>query len=333
MTLPIPSTILVTGATGFTGRVLVKKLVTAGHSVRVIARPSSRAGDLEGLPIQWFRGEVYSPAVVAEAMEGVTVVFHIATLYRDGGADETEHQKVHVESTKLLASAATKQASFSRFIHVSTVGVHGHIDTPPADETAPIAPGDAYQRTKWEAEKWLHDFAADNDLPYTIIRPAAIYGPGDARLLKVFRMALKKRYVLLGNGKCLYHLIHVDDLTDVMIRAAWHPGALGEVFICGNPTAVTLEELGRTVAETLNHPFKVLRVPAGPVFLVADICEFVCKPFGISPPIYRRRVAFFTKDRSFDTRKVRNTLEWEPRLTNNEGIRETALAYRDQGKL
>jgi len=331
--LPPNSTVLITGATGFTGRVLTRRLVQEGHQVRAIARNSSNLGDLEDLDITWFRGEVYDPDLIQSAMEGVEYVFHIATLFRDGGAAEDEHRKVHVESTQLLAKQAVSQPGFNRMIHISTVGVHGHIDNPPASETAPYKPGDEYQRTKLEAEEWLRAEAPGLGLEYTILRPAAIYGPEDRRLLKLFRMALKKRYILLGNGKCLYHLIHVEDLVDLMLRAAISDRTPGEAFICGNPEAMTLIDLGRTVAGTLDHPFKPLRIPAGPVFLLADLCEALCKPFGISPPLYRRRVAFFTKDRSFDTRKVRDALDWTPSRDNETGIRETALAYREAGWL
>jgi dihydroflavonol-4-reductase len=327
------STALVTGATGFTGRVLVRRLVAEGHQVRAIARSSSDLADLARLDITWFRGEVYDPELVRRAMDGVAVVFHIATLYRDGGADESEHRRVHVDSTRLLAEAAVAQPGFQRFVHVSTVGVHGHIEHPPANEESPYHPGDAYQRTKLEAEQWLRTYAPAHGLSFVVLRPAAIYGPEDTRLLKVFRMALKRYFVLLGQGKCLYHLIHVDDLVELMLLAAKHPAAEGQAFICGNAEPIDLERLGRLVAETLGHPFRVLRVPAGPVFLLADLCEAVCKPLRISPPIYRRRVAFFTKDRSFDTSKVRGTLGWTPKYTNEEGIRQTARAYRERGDL
>lgn len=331
--LPAHTPILVTGATGFTGRVLTRRLVAEGHQVRAIARSSSTLGDLSELPISWFRGDVYDPEVIAEAVQGVRVVFHIATLFRDGGADESEHRRVHVDSTRLLAEACRDQPDFLRFVHVSTVGVHGHIEHPPADEEAPFRPGDEYQRTKLEAEEVLQAFAADSGLPYTLLRPAAIYGPEDQRLLKLFRMALRPRFLLIGSSRGLYHLIHVEDLVEIMLRAAVSPKALGEVFICGNPEAVSLEDLGRTVAEALDHPFKPLRIPAAPVFFLADLCEAVCRPLGVRPPLYRRRVAFFTKDRSFDTRKVQDLLAWQPSRTNREGLQETARAYRAAGWL
>jgi dihydroflavonol-4-reductase len=327
--IPAGTPVLVTGATGFTGSVLARRLVEMGLNVRAIARESSDLSPLADLDIIWFRGDVYDGETVANAVEGVKYIFHVAAAFRVSGVTDSVYRNVHVTSTQLLAKAALQQDCFKRFVHVSTVGVHGHIKTPPADETAPFNPGDIYQVTKAEAETWLHAFAAECNLPYTVIRPAAIYGPGDTRLLKLFKMAMRLFFVLLGNGKCLYHLIHVEDLVAAMILAATHPAAQGEAFICGNPECVTLEHMGRVVGEALGHKVRVLRVPAWPVFLLADLCEWVCRPLHLKPPIYRRRVAFFTKDRSFDTRKLRDVLGYTCSHTSEDGIAETAEWYRD----
>lgn len=327
------SVVLVTGATGFTGRELVRRLAGRGCRIRGIARGSSDLQPLADLDIEWFRGEVYDPDTVTAAMQGVNYVFHIAAAFRESGIPDEMYRNVHVTSTRLLAAEALRQPDFRRFVHVSTVGVHGHIENPPADENTPFRPGDIYQETKAEAETWLHGFAAAHQLDYTVIRPAAIYGPGDTRLLKVFRMAVKPAFILLGRGKCLYHLIHVEDLAEIMILAATHPCASGETFICGNPECVTLEQMGRVVADELGHRVRVLRLPAWPVFLAADLCEAVCRPLRIKPPLYRRRVAFFTKDRSFDTRKLRDVLGYTCRYENGEGLRATARWYRDHGWL
>lgn len=327
------STILITGATGFTGRHLCKRLVADGHHVRAICRPDSVMKDLSCLPVTWFRGNVYDEELIKQAMQDVHYVFHMATLYRYGGATESEHRKVHVESTRLLAEAAARQPDFKRFIHVSTIGVHGHIDNIPADETAPFAPGDAYQMTKLEAETWLNHFAAEREFPYTILRPAAIYGPGDERLLKIFRMALKPVFPRIGKSRGLYHLIHVEDLVEIMILAASRPEALGEPFICGNPEAITLENFVKTVGETFGKSPRFIQLPAAPLFALAGLCEKICTPLRIPPPLYRRRVAFFTKDRSFNTEKVRLKLGWSPKYSNEQGIQNTALAYREARKL
>lgn len=327
--LPPGTCVLVTGATGFTGQVLVRKLCAMGLQVRAIARQSSSREIRAGLPVEWYEGQVYDPAVIAEAMQAVEYVFHVAAAYRDPSLADSEYHRVHVESTRHLAQAALAQPSFKRFVLVSTVGVHGHIENPPANEESPFNPGDVYQRTKAEAEQWLHGFARQHNLSYAVIRPAAIYGPGDRRLLKVFRMAKAPFFVMLGNGRCLYHLIHVEDLAEAIIRAAWHPAAEGEAFICGDPQSIALEDMGRIIANELGRRFRPLRLPAAPFFALADLTEAICRPLKLSPPIYRRRVAFFTKDRSFDTRKIREKLDFSCKWAADSGLRDTARWYLD----
>lgn len=325
--IPAGTPVLVTGATGFTGSFLVRRLVEMGVHVRAIARSSSDLTPFQGLPIQWFRGEVHDQETVHAACQGVEYIFHVAAAYRQAKIKDEDYKNVHVESTKLLAYSALRNPGFRRFVHVSTVGVHGHIDTPPADENYRFAPGDIYQRTKLEGELWIREFAKEKGLAISVVRPAAIMGPGDKRLLKVFRMAAKPIFPVLGFGKCLYHLIHVDDLVSSMILCSVHPAALNEVFICGNSEAIRLVDLGKIVAQFIGNRFFVLRVPVTPFFIAASICEALCKPFGIEPPIYRRRVSFFTKDRSFDTRKLREKLGFVPAYDNRSAIEATARWY------
>ena len=325
--------VLVTGATGFTGAVLVRKLVAMDAQVRAIARPQSKLGSLADLPVRWHLGDVADEGVIRAAAEGARYIFHLATAYRRGGTSAEEHRRIHVTSTQRLAEVARATPDFQRFVHVSTVGVHGHIEDGPADESAPFRPGDSYQETKAEAETWLRAFSGERAFPYTILRPAAIIGPGDKRLFKVFRMASRPVFPIIGQGRCLYHIIHVEDLADAILCAATHPAAQGEAFICGNAEPIPLVEMARTIAETLGRRLRVVRLPAAPFYAAADLCEALCRPFGIQPPLYRRRVAFFTKDRQFDTRKLRQRLGFTTRYDNRTGVVETTRWYRENGWL
>jgi dihydroflavonol-4-reductase len=334
LTFPSDAVALVTGATGFTGSVLIKKLCECGIRVKAIARASSKRDAFQGLPIEWIEGNVYDPDTVERAMAGVDTIFHVAAAYREAGIKDETYRKVHLDSTQLLAQAALKSPNFKRFLHVSTVGVHGHIENPPANESYPFSPGDVYQQTKAEAELWLRDFAPKNGLPFTVIRPAAIYGPGDRRLLKIFKMATWPVFPVLGSSRGqLYHLIHVEDLAGIFIQAALHPKAQGEVFIGGDPCALALADIVSIISNEFGRKSRLIRVPAWPFFWMAALCETVCRPFGIAPPIYKRRVAFFTKDRSFDTSKLRNLLDFQYKWTTEQGLRETARWYRNKGWL
>lgn len=330
---PSGSQVLVTGATGFTGQVLCRQLVQAGCRVRALARASSDLSGLADLPIRWHRGEVYDKTTVKEAAEGAETIFHVAAAFREAKSTDRDYWNVHVKSTRLLAAEAQKTPAFRRLVLVSTVGVHGHVEDPPADETYRFAPGDPYQRTKAEAEKWLTQHARRTGIPYTIIRPCAIYGPGERRFLKFFKMAAKPVFPILGKGKCWYHLVHVEDLSRAMMRASVAEEAQGQAFIVGSSRPIQLERMARIIAGVYGHPIRIVRLPIEPFFLLGDLCERVCKPLGIEPPIYRRRVAFYSKDRYFDTGKMRRLLGYRPRYENEQGIAELAEWYRDNGWL
>ena len=331
--IPKGTPVLVTGASGFTGIVLTRKLVEAGLNVSAIARKSSNLDPLKGLDITWFRGDVFDETTIKEALAGQHYVFHVAAAFRDPESTEKDYWNVHVRSTQIIAEEVIKNQDFKRYIHVSTIGVHGHIENPPATEEYRFAPGDGYQRTKLQAEEWLNEFAATHPLSYTIIRPAAIYGPGDRRLVKLFKMALWFRFPLLGKGNCMYHLVHVDDLTNTFIIAATHPDAEGETIISGAEAPIGIADIAKIVATHMGKTTKVIRLPIGPFFLLADFCEILCRPLKIEPPIYRRRVAFYSKDRHFDISKMKRVLDYSPRHSNKDGIIETADWYIKQGWL
>ena len=322
------STALVTGASGFTGSVLVRRLVQMGVRVRAIARMTSRLDALADLDIEWVRGDVDDHNVVETGSEGVEYIFHLAAAYREARRSERTYHRVHVVSTQRLAAAAVRNRDFKRFVHISTIGVHGHVEHPPADEHAPFRPDDAYQRTKAEAERWIRNFAPAHGLPLTVLRPCAIYGPGDQRLLKLFKMVDRGFFPLLGRHTNLYHLIHVEDLVDAILLAAVHPAALNEIFIVGNPHWITLEQMAQVVAAALGRRVRIVRLPAWPFVFLAGACEVLCRPFDLEPPLHRRRVAFYTKDRAFDTTKLTERLGYRPRFSNEEGIAQTAAWYR-----
>lgn len=322
--------VLITGATGFTGKVLAEKLTALGANITAIARGSSNIDALSTLNISWVRGEVYDAETIRAATKDVDYIFHLAAAFREEKDNDEAYRQVHVTSTQLLAEQAIKNPSFKRFIHVSTVGVHGHIKEGLADENYRFSPGDGYQRTKLEAEHWLNDWAPKEGLPYSIVRPAPIYGPGDGRLLKLFKMINKGYLLILGKGKCIYHLVHVDDLTNLIMLAATHDKARSETFIAAGETPIALEEMGQLIAAHLGKKLKVVRLPIGPFFLVADVCKAICAPLGIQPPIYRRRVAFYTKDRKFNIEKSKKVLGYIPQHSNAEGLAETADWYRHQ---
>ena len=323
---------LVTGASGFTGSYLVRNLLKHGYQVRAFVRPQSNLAALEGLDVELVRGVLEEPADVLEAVAGVDVVFHIAALYREAGVPDRRYWEVNVEGTRHVLDAAVRHG-VERVVHCSTVGVHGHIDQPPANEFAPFKPGDVYQVTKLEGEKLAWQYWKREQLPVTVVRPTGIYGPGDMRFAKLYRMVQKGTFVMLGRGDTLYHLTYVEDLVEGIRLAGEVEKAVGQPYILGGDGWTTLGEFVALVARTLGVKPPRRRLPVWPVYFAGYLCKKVCIPLGVEPPIYRRRVKFFTKDRAFDISKAKSELGYQPRVSLEEGVRRTAAWYKEHGIL
>ena len=324
--------ILVTGGTGFTGSHLVSSLLRDYGRVRVLTRSAARASAALPPGVEVIQGDICDPEAVDRATEGCEIVYNLAAAFREPGITNARYAQVHVEGTRHLLEASLRHG-VRRIVHCSTVGVLSHIENPPADESWEYSPGDVYQATKAEGERVALAYARDRGAPVTVVRPTPIYGPGDTRLLKLFKLISRRRFVMLGDGQIYFHLVHVDDLVRGLRLLGTHPGAVGEVFIIGGAEYLTLNEVVALIGRELGVPAPRRHLPARPFQLLGSLCERICVPLGITPPIYRRRVDFFTKSRAFSIRKAREILGFVPEVDLETGIRETIAWYRGQGQL
>ena len=322
--------ILVTGAAGFAGLALTRALVASGHPVRALVRKPGQVPELERLGAEVVQGDVRDPRIVQRSVEARGVVFHLASLLRRAGVPDSLYREVHVDATRHLIEAAAA-AGVRRFVHCSTVGVHGDVAGGPADEDAPMAPGDIYQRTKLEGEAAARDTAVRTGLALTVVRPGPMYGPADRRLFKLIGGVARRRFLLLGSGKPHLQMVYVDDLVEGLRLAAEAPEAVGRTYILTGEEAPTLHELVQEIAAIAGVPAPRVRLPVWPFWLAGALCEAVCLPFGVEPPIYRRRVKFFTNNRWFDISRARAELGFAPRIPLREGIRRTLDSYRNLG--
>ncbi len=310
----------------------MRKLCSLGLHVRVLIRDQVKHDIFNSLNVELVRGDIANPTVVEKAVEGVEQVFHIAAVFRTAGLPEKVYRDVHVKGTEHLLNMSLKY-SVKRFVHCSTVGVHGHIEKSPANESYRFKPGDVYQKTKLEGEQKALQFGRETGLPVTIIRPCAIYGPGDMRLLKLFRMASKKVVFLLGSGENLYHMVYIDDLINALLMVSENDKAIGETFIIGGEESLSLNKLIDLIAQVQNIRNVKIHLPVKPFQLLGSVCESICLPLKLKPPIYRRRVDFFTKSRSFDISKALKILKFEPKVDIIQGITNSISWYREQNIL
>ena len=321
---------LVTGVTGFTGDHLARGLAAGGRHVRALVRDRARAKDLETLDVELVSGDLRDRRALERAVAGVDTIYHIAAVYRQAGISADTYRAVNATAVATLVEVAAR-AGVRRLVHCSTVGVHGDVEHPPANEDAPLRPGDIYQVTKLEGERLAREAGARLGIEVTIVRPTGIYGPGDRRLLRLFRGVARGRFPILGSGEIYYHLTYIDDLVAGFRLCGEHASAAGRTYILAGGEVTTLNALVALVAEVAGVRPPRLHLPVWPFWIAGAVCEAICVPFGIEPPIYRRRVDFFTKSRAFDITRARREIGYEPRVGLREGIRRTLEWYRQQG--
>jgi nucleoside-diphosphate-sugar epimerase len=259
-------------------------------------------------------------------------VFHLAAAFRQINLPRRDYWEVNVQGTRLVAEACLRHGT-RRLVYCSTQGVHGHIRDVPGDETSPIAPEDYYQQTKYEGEQAVWEVARQG-LAASVGRPMAIYGPGDPeRFLMLFRAVVRGRFLMFGAGETFYHPCYIDNLVDAFELMAEHPKAVGETYLIGDDRYVSLNELVGQVAASLGQPVRIIHLPFAPLWWAATVCEGVCAPFGIAPPLFRRRADWFRQVRAFSIDKARRELGFVPRVPLAEGLARTAAWYRDHGYL
>jgi nucleoside-diphosphate-sugar epimerase len=329
--------LLVTGGTGFIGSHLAEQGRRLGAEVVVLGltgRPEERANVelLRRQGVEVVSGSITDAELCRQAVRGATHVFHLAVAMREGGKSDEFFESVNLDGTRRLLEASVEEG-VRRFVYCSTIGIYGHRVPGITREDSPLAPGNIYERTKVSAERLVRELGAERSLPYTILRPADVYGPRDHRLLKLFKGVSAGRFPFFGSGEGRRHMIYVDDVVSGFFRACERDRALGESFILAGPKACTLRDLVAEVQAATGSRRYGMRLPLKPMLVVAAVVEDVSRVLGVDPPIYRRRMDFFWSDSEFDTTHARQGLDWAPQVDLPEGIRRTLEDYRRSGAL
>lgn len=325
--------VCVTGGTGFTGAALVERLLRDGHSVSVLDKQPGLIDDkLKEAGADIVYGSVADRQVVAKVVDGAEVVMHLAAAFREIGVPDSLYKDVNVNGTRIVAEEALRVKA-RKLVYCSTQGVHGHIDSPPGDENSPIEPADYYQQTKYEGEVVLQEYDGSG-IEYTTLRPTAIYGPGDpGRFLMIYKRAAKGRFTMFGSGQTYYHPVYIDNLVDAFVLAMPPSVGAGRAYIIGDDEYFSIQELVRRVGRAMDIDVSIPQFPIGPLIIAGHVCEKVCKPLGIDPPIFPRRVDWFRQVRAFRIDKAKQELGYTARVGIDEGLRRTGEWYRQHGYL
>jgi nucleoside-diphosphate-sugar epimerase len=316
--------VLITGAGGFIGCHLVESQLLQGHHVR--------AADLNIQPLaKWSRhprldaveADITDPAAVKQLVVDMDIVYHLASAHLDVTLSDRSYRAVNVDGTANVVGASSA-AGVRRFVHCSTVGVFGKLEVPPpAHENTPCRPTHIYESSKLEGERVALDFARRSGYPIVVVRPAWVYGPGCPRTRRLLRTVATGRFVMFGDGRTARHPLYVADAVRGLERCAEVEKGGVKVYILAGPSAVTIEELVRLVAEVQNVHVRLVHLPAVMGQLAGAALEFACRPLRRQPPFSRRSMDFFLKHNFYDARKALRELGFEAQVSLREGLRLT----------
>jgi nucleoside-diphosphate-sugar epimerase len=323
--------VLVTGAGGFIGSHLVDDQLARGRTVRAFDVNLDRLSHLRSHPqCQLLLGDLREPASIRSALDGVEIVFHLASAHLEVSKADSYFREVNVDAVRQLLTVAV-QGGVRRVVHCSSTGVFGTLRRLPADESTECHPDIAYEVTKLAGEQVVGEFR--DRLASVVIRPAWVYGPRCGRTLKLFRSIARRRFLMVGAGYNYRHPIYIDDMLAGFELAATRDGIAGETFIVASDRAVELRTLVAEIIAVQGMNYRPARVPLAVMWPVCYAAEKISGAIGREPPFSTRSLKFFTESSAFRIDKARRQLGFEPRVELRTGLAACLEHFRRQGLL
>ena len=329
--------VLVTGSTGFIGSRVVEALLGKGVPVRVLLRPESSVNSRSTVPgdVEVFRGGYRDPDALGRAVEGVGRIIHLAGVTR--AVDDDGFMAGNVAPVEnLLRAVCERNPGIRRFMLVSSLAAAGPAASPSPGvrETDRPGPVSAYGRSKLLGEDAAGRFA--NEVPLTIVRPPAVYGPGDRDILEVFRMMRKGVLLSTGSGwKQRFSMIHVDDLVEGMLVALWSDAAVDQTYFLTSPRPYGWDEVIEAARPMLGFG-RLLRIglPTPLVFGFGALLGAAASLTGKPALINRDKANELTQDYwTCSPEKAARELGFTARIPLGEGVAGTLRWYKEKGWL
>ncbi len=310
---------VITGGTGRLGGHLLKALLSSGENVKVLVRNSETLLPEGAIP---HVGDLTKPETLNGLVGKRDTVFHLAAAIDESFSDEMFYRVNVIGTENLLGQCRGNE--IERFVFVSSISVFGNLDSTPADESTRKNPITKYGRSKLLAEEAV--YRRRKELPFTIIRPGMIYGPGfDEGYIPVLRALEKGKMRIIGDGSNHMPLIHVSDVLGALLLAAEQEGALKQDFIIAGPDQLTQKELLSLAAKELGVPEPKRSVPVG---LAQAALPIASSLLGMN--ISSENLSQLTRDRAFDCTKIKKALGFEPKMRIAQGIKEMVAYYRER---
>jgi dihydroflavonol-4-reductase len=325
-------TTLVTGASGFIGSHLVDHLLKKGHTVRCLLRSTSSTEWLRNLPIEIVYGDLFTQDALQNAVRGVDYVYHSAGLTK--AKEKGAYFRANTEGTKNLLEAVVHEAPhLKRFVLISSQTAAGPSPTKvPINESAMPHPITTYGKSKLAAEEACR--RVHPQIPCTIVRPPAVYGPRDKDVFEFFNTMNKGLQPMVGFHEKYVSLVHVTDLARGILMAGESDKATGETYFIGSDEIYGWRTVGDVTRGVLGKNALRLRIPEGGVYLISTFAELF-SIFSSSPALIN-----FEKARDMvqdywtcDSSKARRDFGYSQEISLKDGIGETVAWYRNQGWL
>jgi len=323
---------LVTGATGFIGPYLIKRLTTLGHTCRCLIRPGSDGIPLKEFKVEFFTGDITDSGTLDGIADGMDGLIHMATLghMSNFSADESQFDAVNVQGTVNIMNSVLA-AGVKKIVHCSTVAAMGICRDMPATEESVCRPHHPYGKSKLQAEQEVLHMVREQGLPAAIIRFSMVYGPGDPRdILKLTRLAKKGLFPKVGKRPKLTPLIHVEDAVGGTL-AALEKGKPGEIYLITNKQSEPFDRLRKIIQESLGIHRIPLVFPEWVALSLAAIVEKTFSLAGKTPPVSRKNIESTLADRVFSIEKAQKELGFNPMIDPEIGLRETVKWYQEKG--
>ena len=323
--------ILITGANGFIGSNLVKRLLSEGNEVRSLVRKTSDLSFLNGLHTEIMYGDINDTDSLQTAMQGVDLVFHIAGLAADWGAYEW-FEKVNFTGTKNVAQVASA-AGVSKMVYISTVAFHG-FGKVNMTETSPVAKDlIPYAQTKYKAEQWLWDFQNQTDLKITAVRPGNVFGVNDRTFMLKYLEAMETgKFMEVGKGRSKTCPVFIDNLIDIITLVSREDKANGQAFIATDGLDIDWHTFNGKLADAMQIKLPKASIPYSVAYPVAKIYYGVHKALGLKsePFLTPYRINNGGKDYHFSIRKLQDYFDYEPQTGLDEAVQKTVAWYRNR---